>query len=402
MKRVLLVDMDFVLSGYISKKMHDMGVMVQKSSGTEQVLSYMERVKPDCIIVDYSLDREGIISMFERKWANNSIKAIPAIVVADNLKKNDSVLFASYGVKNIVMKPVRADELLQKIGNFIKVQFTFDITQSLVGCSMNEGIIFVEIAYGLNRDRIELLHYRMQELIELYKLPVVKAIILMSNINVSFLDTVNLEYLLENILSIPNTSKENIKVLTSTDFVKDFLQNHPKYKGIESAPSLQDLLNTLTPEGVSSIDVIASAPAETKQKVSSISTKLKFDRLENVNIVVIDDDVVIRDTMVSIFKTVKANVSVYPDAESFLKEYRNGKKVDLIFLDVVLPGMAGFKCLDRIKLMENPAPVVILSSMSGKDNVVKAFEKGAKQYLVKPIKSDLIIAKTMEILGGIL
>ena len=52
MKRVLLVDIDFVLSGYISKKLHSAGVMVQKTSGAEQVLSYMERVKPDCIIVD--------------------------------------------------------------------------------------------------------------------------------------------------------------------------------------------------------------------------------------------------------------------------------------------------------------------------------------------------------------
>ena len=64
--------------------------------------------------------------------------------------------------------------------------------------------------------------------------------------------------------------------------------------------------------------------------------------------------------------------------------------------------MTGLKCLERLRLMDCPVPVVILSSVSGRDNVVKAFERGAKQYIVKPIKSDLIIAKTMEILSGLL
>ena len=401
MKRVLLVDMDFVLSEYISKKMHDMGIMVQKASGMEQVLSYMERVKPDCIIVDYSLDREGILTMFEQKWANTSIRSIPSVVVADSLQKNDSGLFASYGVKNIVMKPVRADELLQKIGVLIKVQFTFDITQSLVECSVNEGIIFVEIAYGLNRDRIELAKYRMQELIDLYKLEAVKVLIIMSNITISFLDTANLEYLIDNILSIPNSSKDGIKVLTASDFVKDFLNNHPKYKGIESAPALQELLDTLSSTKLNGIEIISSDEPDNKQKTSSISTKLNFDKLENAKIAVVDDDVVVRDTMTGIFKTVKASVSTYEDAESFLKDFKK-EKFNLIFLDVVLPGMTGLKCLERLRLMDCPVPVVILSSVSGRDNVVKAFERGAKQYIVKPIKSDLIIAKTMEILSGLL
>ncbi|MGP1438248.1 MAG: response regulator [Treponema sp.] len=401
MKRVLLVDMDFILSEYISKKMHNMGIMVQKASGTEQVLSYMERVKPDCIIVDYSLDRDEILSMFEQKWANASIRSIPALVIAESLQKNDSGLFTSYGVKNIVMKPVRADELLQKIGGLIKVQFTFDITQSLVECSVNEGIIFVEIAYGLNRDRIELAQYRMQELIKLYNLTAVKVLIMMSNLTISFLDTANLEYLIDNILAIPNSSKEGIKVLTASDFVKDFLDNHPKYKGIESAPTLQELLDTLSSDKINGIDMISLDKPDKQQKASSISTKLNFDKLENTNIAVVDDDIVVRDTMTGIFKTVKAKVKTYEDAETFLKDFKN-EKFNLIFLDVVLPGMTGLKCLERLRLMDCPIPVVILSSVNGRDNIIKAFERGAKQYLVKPIKSDLIIAKTMEILGGLL
>lgn len=399
MKRVLLVDINFVLSEYISKKMHDMGIMVQKASGIEEVLSYMERVKPDCVIIDYSLNRDRILSMFEQKWANPNIKAIPSVVIAESLQKNDSGLFASYGVKNIVMKPVRADELLQKIGGLIRVQFTFDITQSLVECSVNEGIIFLEIAYGLNRDRIELAKYRMQELIELYKLEAVKVLIIMSNITISFLDTANLEYLIDNILSVPNASKDGTKVLTASDFVKDFLDNHPKYKGIESAPALQELLDMFSTTKLNGINMICSNEPDKKQKVSSISTKLNFDKLENAKIAVVDDDIVVRDTMTSIFKTVKAKVVTYKDAETFLKGFKE-EKVDLIFLDVVLPGMTGLKCLERLRLMDCPIPVVILSSVAGQDNVVKAFERGAKQYIVKPIKSDLIITKTMEILGG--
>ena len=399
MKRVLLVDMDFVLAGYISRKLHDAGVMVQKTSGTEKVISYMERVKPDCVIVDYTSDREGILSMFEAKWAKESIKRIPSIVVAESLQKNDSGIFSSYGVKSIVMKPVRADELLQTIGSIIKVRFTFDITQSLVECSVNAGIVFIEIADGLNRDRIELLHYRVQELLEINKIETIKVLILLSNVNISFLDNANLEYLLDNILSIPNAEKEYIKVLTNSDFVKDFLENREKYKGIQSAASLPELLAALSPDTDNVLDILSSMEGEKNSKTSSISTKLKFDKLENTQIAVVDDDVVIRDSMTAIFKTVKANVTAYPDAESFLKDYKKDK-FNVIFLDLVLPGIPGLKCLDRLKLMDCSTPIIVLSTLTGKDNVVKAIEKGAKQYVVKPVKSDVIIAKTMEILGG--
>ena len=399
MKRVLLVDLGFVLSGYISKKLHDAGVMVQKASGTEETFLYMKRVKPDCVIVDYTQDREGILSMFEKKWGASDIKNIPSIIIADSLQKNDAGLFASYGVKSIVMKPVQADELLQKIGKFIQVQFTFDITQSLVECSLNSDILFVEIADGLNRDRIELLHYRMKELLEINKIEVTKILVIMSNITISFVDTANLEYLLDNLLSIPNASKENLKILTISDFMKDFLLHHPKFSGIQSCAALPDLLTdfNLTPED--GLNLIAAMDEAKQQNKSSISTKLRFDRLENVKIAVIDDDLVIRESMQAIFKTVKSDVTTYTDAESFIREYKVGK-FELIFLDMVLPGMQGFKCLDRLRLMDDPTPVIILSSMGGRENVVKAFEKGAKQYLLKPIKSDMIIAKTMEILGG--
>lgn len=399
MKRVLLVDIDFVLSGYISKKLHSAGVMVQKTSGAEQVLSYMERVKPDCIIVDYTTDREGILSMFENKWARPNVKNIPSIVIADTLRKNDSGLFSSYGVKNIVMKPVQADELLQNIGKLIKFQFTFDITQSSVECNMNGDIVFVEIADGLNRDRIELLHYRIQELLSLYEIEVVKVLILMSNMTISFLDAINLEYLLDNVLSIPNASKEYVKVLSTCEFVKEFLSSHPKYQGIQSSSSLQTLLETLSPNIENVTDLITSQDYTKGQKTSSISTKLKFDKLENINVAVIDDDVTVRDTMTAIFKTMKAKIQTYADAEAFMKDYKN-HKFDLIFLDVVLPGMQGFKCLDRMRLIDDAPPIVMISSLGGKENIVKAFEKGAKQYLVKPIKSGMIIAKTMEILGA--
>ncbi len=401
MKRVLLVDIDFVLSGYISKKLHDAGVMVQKSSGTEQVLSYMERVKPDCVIVDYSHDRDGILSMFEQKWSRANIKSIPSIVVADLLQKNDDQIFSSYGVKNIIMKPVQADELLQTIGKLIKVNFTFDITQSLVECSLNEDIIFVEVAYGLNRDRIELLHYRIQEILELNNLEKVKILLIMSNIEISFVDVANLEYLLENLLTIPNATKEYLKVITMSDFVKEFLSYHPKYSGIQSASAIPELLVALSPKSGSVMDILSSMENQKQKqgKNSSISTKLKIDKLEGVKVAIVDDDSTVRDSLVAIFKTVKADVTAYEDAETFIKDYKNDK-FNIIFLDIVLPGMAGFKCLDRLKFMNSSTPVIILSSVGSKENIVKAFEKGAKQYMVKPIRSDMIIAKTMEILGG--
>jgi DNA-binding response OmpR family regulator len=63
----------------------------------------------------------------------------------------------------------------------------------------------------------------------------------------------------------------------------------------------------------------------------------------------------------------------------------DSQKVDLVYLDIMLPDMDGYEILKRIKETEayKDTPVVMLSNLGQVNEIERAIELGAKDYLVK-------------------
>ena len=73
---------------------------------------------------------------------------------------------------------------------------------------------------------------------------------------------------------------------------------------------------------------------------------------------------------------------------------------DLILLDIMMPVMDGFEMLSRMKREEtlSEIPVLMLSARSETDNVVKALELGANDYLKKPFEAEEMVARVKTLL----
>ena len=69
------------------------------------------------------------------------------------------------------------------------------------------------------------------------------------------------------------------------------------------------------------------------------------------------------------------------------------KKPDLILLDLMMPGIDGFEVLRRLK--ENPDTadirVVILSALNSNEDVVKGYNMGANDFIMKPIIMEKLL-----------
>ncbi len=82
------------------------------------------------------------------------------------------------------------------------------------------------------------------------------------------------------------------------------------------------------------------------------------------------------------------------DAATALDEIRDPEKdackIDLIILDLNLPGMNGHEFLKRIKELKHlmSIPVVILSTSEEDEDIVKSYEDGAACYVKKPINLE--------------
>ncbi|MDR0818484.1 MAG: response regulator [Oscillospiraceae bacterium] len=66
--------------------------------------------------------------------------------------------------------------------------------------------------------------------------------------------------------------------------------------------------------------------------------------------------------------------------------------VDLILLDIEMPGISGFDIIDLLKKKPNlkDIPVIFVTSHATSDFVVEAAKRGAKDYLAKPYTPDLL------------
>jgi len=78
-------------------------------------------------------------------------------------------------------------------------------------------------------------------------------------------------------------------------------------------------------------------------------------------------------------------------------ERENGR-IDLILLDRHMPEMDGMEMLEAIKSNElyKHIPVTMVTVELERDEIHKAIEKGAKNYLVKPFSQENLIGKIME------
>jgi len=70
-------------------------------------------------------------------------------------------------------------------------------------------------------------------------------------------------------------------------------------------------------------------------------------------------------------------------------------QVDLILLDVMMPGIDGFEVCRVIKSkpQNNGTPIIFLTALSEKANLVKGFELGAVDYITKPFNKEELISR---------
>ena len=85
-------------------------------------------------------------------------------------------------------------------------------------------------------------------------------------------------------------------------------------------------------------------------------------------------------------------VLVATDGMSALEQI-NYLKPDIILLDVMMPGIDGFETCHRLK--SNPTtrsiPILFMTALSELDHLLRGFNEGAVDYLVKPIRPPEVI-----------
>lgn len=81
-----------------------------------------------------------------------------------------------------------------------------------------------------------------------------------------------------------------------------------------------------------------------------------------------------------------------------IKKYKEFQP-DIVTMDITMPEMTGLEALKQIRAYDPNAKVVMLTAMGQSSMVKEAVVNGAKSFIVKPFKEEIIIETINKILG---
>lgn len=125
-----------------------------------------------------------------------------------------------------------------------------------------------------------------------------------------------------------------------------------------------------------------------------------MENTEVKKVLIVEDDEFLRSLSAGRLETEGFKVTVAIDGQSAI-DLIPKEMPDLIFLDLLLPGVDGFEVLKKIKADEKTKaiPVIVFSNLGQKEDIEKAHNLGAADFLVKAnFTLDDIVIKIKEIL----
>jgi PleD family two-component response regulator len=114
-----------------------------------------------------------------------------------------------------------------------------------------------------------------------------------------------------------------------------------------------------------------------------------------VRLLIVDDSPESIDILISILP-LNYKYQIALSGEESLKILDSSKEFpDLIFLDIMMPGMDGYELCKTIKENDNykDIPVIFISSLEDNFNKVRGFQVGGADYITKPFQCEEVLAR---------
>ncbi|MEO8035941.1 MAG: response regulator, partial [Acidobacteriota bacterium] len=109
-----------------------------------------------------------------------------------------------------------------------------------------------------------------------------------------------------------------------------------------------------------------------------------------MRILIVDDEEVLRDVLEVVLRREGFDVVLASSGEEALN-LLDREEVDLIILDIMLPGISGIDTLRSIRISNPNLPVIVITAFSSIDGAIEAMKHGAFHYIPKPFKNEEVV-----------
>ena len=412
MKSVLVVDAPQLLRDFLTEKLSSENVAIEPADGQRDALPKFLSLLPDLVIIYIENSVSDMMDFLSKKQADPNGKKTPIIIAGPLIDQDEVSDLVQYGVIKYFTRPIKFDLFFESIGRVLHSDFSIDTTPCVMDIHLNHDIIFIELAVGLNREKITLLKYKLTEIIENNNLSLPKIILMMSSLSLSYVDGLNLELLLSNITEDRRILRRNIKILTMDPFVSDFISGHPTFDGIQVVSKLSEVLNSLvgarsggTVEELISDNLLSASDSGDSGLMATrfFSDTGKVNENEElttgqVKIAVVDNDLSVAKYLKQVSEAI-GDVTVFTSCRQFVSTVQQNQ-FNLAIMGMYMAELTGLDILKALVEKKIDLPVIIYSNVVQKEVIMQALKLGASSYLIKPQPLEVITQKALEIINA--
>jgi len=118
-----------------------------------------------------------------------------------------------------------------------------------------------------------------------------------------------------------------------------------------------------------------------------------------MKVMIVDDEADIREILAFNLSAAGYDTLECGTAEAALVHIRKGSVPDIILLDIMLPGMSGFKLADTLRKVDGcTVPIIFLTARNTENDMLTGFSAGGDDYISKPFSINEVLARVKAVL----
>ncbi len=380
-KSILIIEDDKIFAGVLAKITRKRNFKCISAGTGKGGLNLALTYKPDAILLDLGLpDIDGANVLDQLKY-NPSTRHIPIHVISG---RDDKVDLLEKGAMGFLLKPASEDDLKNTLSQI----------EALINSKVKR-VLIIEDDEGSQRairrlitsDEVESTCVSTgREAIQELTTTKFDCVIL----DLRLPDTNGFE-LLKHLEGIEEISLPPIVIYTGKELSREESQELQKYSRsivVKGANSPERLLDEVT---------LFLHSVETKmtgeQKEIRVRQTSDHNPLKEKHVLIVDDDMRNTFALSKILKKNGLTVSMADNGQLALEKLDENPNIDLVLMDIMMPVMDGYEAMEKIREQERfqDLPIIALTAKAMPEDRSRCLEKGANDYVPKPVEVDMLL-----------
>ena len=133
--------------------------------------------------------------------------------------------------------------------------------------------------------------------------------------------------------------------------------------------------------------------------MEQLTALLRSKDRQPIRFLVVDDSIFARKNLSKMVESFGGRVAGEAgDGCTAITEYSRTQP-DIVLMDIIMPNMEGIEAAERIIRMHPQARIVMVSSVGYQENIIAALQKGARHFVQKPVKPEILYDVVKYVMG---